>query len=126
MRAKFLWEQGELPAPLFDACPGTKTEWAFDYTGSIYSCTATVGKAGEELGTYYPVVQVNQTVLDQWEDRDVTTVSQCGNCALQLACGGGCGAVAKNTHGSLSAPDCRPVKELLEMGLSHYFPETRG
>jgi uncharacterized protein len=50
--SKFLFEQGELPDPLFDACPGTKTEWAFDYTGKIYSCTATVGKEGEELGTF--------------------------------------------------------------------------
>ena len=54
--SKFLFENGELPDPLFDSCPGCKTEWAFDYTGRIYSCTATVGKPGEELGTFYPEV----------------------------------------------------------------------
>ncbi|MCU0407791.1 MAG: radical SAM protein, partial [Bacteroidales bacterium] len=52
--ARFLSENGELPDPLFDSCPACKTEWAFDYTGRIYSCTATVGKAGEELGTFFP------------------------------------------------------------------------
>ena len=48
--AKFLSENGELPEPLFDACPACKTEWAFDYTGHIFPCTATVGKADESLG----------------------------------------------------------------------------
>ena len=50
--SKFISEQGELPDPLFDACPACKTEWAFDYTGQIYSCTATVGKADESLGLF--------------------------------------------------------------------------
>ncbi len=52
--AKFLSENGTLPDPLFDACPACKTEWAFDYTGNIYSCTATVGKSDESLGSFYP------------------------------------------------------------------------
>ena len=58
--SKFLAENGELPDPLFDSCPACKTEWAFDYTGRIYSCTATVGKADESLGTFYPVVSRNE------------------------------------------------------------------
>ncbi len=35
--SKFLAENGSLPYPLFDACPACKTEWAFDYTGQIFS-----------------------------------------------------------------------------------------
>jgi len=34
---------------------------------------------------------------------------------LALACGGGCGSVSKNKSGLLHSPDCRPVKELLEI-----------
>ena len=94
--ARFLWENGELPDPLFDACPGCKSEWAFDYTGRIYSCTAMVGKNGEELGTFYPEVTRNAARIDEWQARDVTTIPGCRDCAQQLACGGGCGAVAKN------------------------------
>ncbi len=52
--SRFLFERGELPDPLFDACPACKTEWAFDYTGRIYPCTANVGKTGEALGTFFP------------------------------------------------------------------------
>ena len=116
--SRFLFENGELPEPLFDSCPGTKTEWAFDYTGRIYSCTATVGKIDEALGTFYPTIQLDSH--DDWEDRDVTSIPKCTTCSLQLACGGGCASVAKNASGKILAPDCRPVRELMELGLSLY------
>jgi uncharacterized protein len=119
--ASFIAEQGELPDPLFDACPACKTEWAFDYTGHIYSCTATVGKAEESLGTFYPEVTLRHDIVGQWEKRDITAISECRECPVQLACGGGCGAVAKNRSGNICSSDCRPVKELLELGFSAYF-----
>jgi len=119
--SRFLWENGDLPDPLFDSCPGTKTEWAFDYTGRIYSCTATVGKEEEQLGTFYPEVTLKQDIIDEWQERDVTTIEKCKGCNLQLACGGGCGSVAKNQNGSVCSPDCRPVKQLMELGMSAYF-----
>lgn len=118
--AKFLAENGELPEPLFDACPACKTEWAFDYTGQIYSCTATVGKNGESLGTFYPAVSLNESAVRAWENRDVTAIEACRSCELQLACGGGCGSVAKNNNGNLCTTDCRPMKGLLELGLAAY------
>jgi uncharacterized protein len=117
----FLFERGELPDPLFDSCPGCKTEWAFDSTGHIYPCTATVGKEGEEVGTFHPQFRLDPQKIGAWEARDVTAIPECAGCALQLACGGGCAAVAKNRTGRLHAPDCRPVRELLEMGLRLYF-----
>jgi uncharacterized protein len=120
--AKFLAENGELPSPLFDSCPGCKTEWAFDYTGRIYSCTATAGKIEESLGTFYPVVSLKKDTIAEWENRDVLSIPECANCTIQLACGGGCASVSKNKSGRLLSPDCRPVKELLEMGMEYYFP----
>lgn len=122
--SKFLAETGSLPDPLFDACPACKTEWAFDYTGHIYSCTATVGKEDESLGTYYPEVTRKEETIRNWESRDVTAISECSTCNLQLACGGGCGSVAKNRTGSVCSTDCRPVKELLELGFSAYFDKN--
>jgi uncharacterized protein len=119
--ARFLFEQGELPSPLYDACPGTKTEWAFDATGKIYSCTATVGKAAEALGTFHPSVSLDEELVSRWEERDVTAIGACVDCAMRLACGGGCASVAFNRTGDLHGPDCRPVRELLGMGISVYF-----
>lgn len=119
--SKFLAENGELPDPLYDACPACKTEWAFDFTGQIFSCTATVGKEGESLGTFYPGISRKEEMITNWENRDVTTIPECSSCNVQLACGGGCGSVAKNRTGSVCAADCRPVKELMELGFSAYF-----
>jgi len=118
--SKFLFENGDLPDPLFDSCPGCKTEWAFDYSGKIYSCTATAGKAGEELGTFYPEVWLDRDNISEWQQRDVLSIPACKSCNVRLACGGGCASVAKNRENTLHAPDCRPVKELLEMGISLY------
>jgi uncharacterized protein len=119
--SRFLFENGELPDPLFDSCPACKTEWAFDYTGHIYSCTATVGKENESLGTYYPEVSRKEEMIKQWENRDVTAIADCTTCNVQLACGGGCGSVAKNRTGNICSTDCRPVKDLLELGFASYF-----
>ncbi len=119
--SKFLAENGELPEPLFDACPACKTEWAFDYTGQIYSCTATVGKEGEALGTFYPEVSRKEEMITEWENRDITTINECNSCNMQLACGGGCGSVAKNRTGNICSTDCRPVKQLLELGFASYL-----
>lgn len=119
--SKFLAENGSMPEPLFDSCPACKSEWAFDYTGNIYPCTATVGKADESLGTFYPEVTRKQDAISAWENRDVTSIAECKDCSLQLACGGGCGSVAKNRTGNVCSADCRPIKELLEIGFSSYF-----
>jgi uncharacterized protein len=53
--------------------------------------------------------------------RDVVSIAECKECCVQLACGGGCGSVAKNKNGSVCSTDCRPVKELLELGFAFYF-----
>ncbi len=121
--SKFLFEQGEMPEPLFDACTGTKTEWAFDFTGNVYACTATVGKQGESLGTFYPEVKKYTEAAEEWQERDILSIPKCRDCNLSLICGGGCASMAKNYNGSLHSHDCRPVTELLELGIGHYFNE---
>lgn len=120
---RFLSDNGSLPEPLFDDCPACKSEWALDYTGKVYPCTATVGKPGEEIGRFYPEISLNKEAIDQWVKRDITTIDACRNCSIQLACGGGCGSLAKNNHGNLLSPDCRPVKELIGLGASTYFKQ---
>jgi len=118
--ARFLFEQGKLPAPLFDGCPATKTEWAFDATGRIYPCTANVGKAGEAIGTFFPLRRLDAARVEAWQARDVVNIDACSTCNNQLACGGGCGAVSRNQAGRIDAPDCRPVQPLLGLGCALY------
>jgi uncharacterized protein len=118
---RHLFENGKLPAPLFDSCPACKTEWAFDFTGGIYPCTATVGKEDERIGSFYPSRGKNTDRIREWESRDVTMIKACHGCSLRLACGGGCGAVAKNKNGDILTADCRPIAGLVSLGISYYF-----
>ena len=120
---KYISEHEELPMALFDSCPACKTEWAFDFTGTIYSCTATVGNKGDELGTFYPEVSKNETAIESWQNRDITTIEKCRTCDVALACGGGCASVAKNKSGHPNSPDFRPVKELLSLGAAYYLKD---
>ncbi|MBN2442844.1 MAG: radical SAM protein [Spirochaetales bacterium] len=122
--AKHLFENGTLPQPIFDDCPGAKYEWAFDFRGNIYACTATVGKSGEELGTFFPEVKKYDDKIACWEDRDITTIPGCGDCPSQLLCGGGCASLAKNKNGSHLSKDCRPFTELLELGIGLYYDDS--
>lgn len=119
--SKFWSDNGKLPDALFNACPGCKSEWAFDYTGSIYSCAATAGKSEERLGTFYPEVTLENDKVSIWKERDIMKNKQCSGCNLNLVCGGGCATVAKNKTGTLYGCDCRPVKELISLGMSTYF-----
>lgn len=124
--AKHLSEHAALPPPLFDACPGAKTEWALDFEGGIYSCTATVGKPDEQLGTFYPEVRLDEDAVFEWQDRDILAIPECRECNVRLICGGGCGALAKNRKGDLHGPDCRPVAEVAALGVSLYAVEKSG
>ncbi|TDA63801.1 MAG: radical SAM protein [Clostridia bacterium] len=111
---------GEMPLPLFDACPGGKGEWAFDLYGDIYPCTATCGRPEYRLGTFYPQPHLDMAAVAPWQQRSVRTIPACQDCPQALFCGGGCGAMAASNRGSLLAPDCRPVTELLALGAKYY------
>ena len=111
---------GELPPPNFDACPATKKEWAFAPDGSVYGCTATVGNPRYRLGTYAPVVQLDQDAIAVWSKRSVFGIPACAGCELAPVCGGGCGALASEQHGDILGTDCRPVRELLGLGAAYY------
>ncbi|MDA8229286.1 MAG: radical SAM protein [Desulfitobacterium hafniense] len=116
----YLVQTGELYLPSYDTCPACKTEWVFDLYGDIYGCTATTGQDEFKLGTFYPEKTLNQQSVSEWQERSILTIPECKGCEVSLICGGGCGAVAKSKTGKVLAPDCRPIKEILELGVNYY------
>lgn len=119
-------DTGELFIASFDTCPAAKTEWVFDLNGEIYGCTASCGREEYLLGTYYPEVKLNDTAIASWQKRDVQTIEKCKSCKFDVICGGGCGVVAANQNcGNALSPDCRPVQELVEIGIHHYIDDIR-
>jgi uncharacterized protein len=117
---RILAETGALPPPLLDACPATKREWAFDLSGGIWGCTATVGRADLRLGTFHPRVRLDRPRIEEWSGRDVLSIPECRGCAAAPLCGGGCGAVALERTGRVRAPECRPIPALCGLGAEFY------
>jgi uncharacterized protein len=115
-----LVQTGELYLPTYDTCPACKTEWVYDLYGDIYGCTASAGQDEYKLGTFYPEYQINENEVKEWQERSVLTIPECKDCEVSLICGGGCGAIAKNRTGRVQGPDCRPIKQLLTLGLEYY------
>ncbi len=111
---------GELPPANFDACPATKTEWAFGPDGGVFGCTATVGHPAHRLGSYFPEETRDEAAIARWSGRTTFTIPACQGCALAPVCGGGCGAVAWTRTGTPLETDCRPVRELYGLGVRHY------
>ncbi|MFZ3371921.1 MAG: radical SAM protein [Desulfitobacteriaceae bacterium] len=120
---KHLIKTGELYLPTYDTCPACKTEWVFDLYGDIYGCTATTGQEEYKLGTFFPEYHLKEREVKLWQERNILTIPECKACDVSLICGGGCGAVAHNQLGKILAPDCRPIKEVLELGLRYYGDE---
>jgi len=116
-----LFENGTLPFPIFDSCPACKKEWAFDPSGGVYGCTASVGVEKYRLGSFTDpdfLYDLNQE--KEWRTRDVLSIPECRDCSVALSCGGGCGVLADRKNGKIHSPDCRPVRELVTLGLKHY------
>lgn len=119
-------DTGEMYMASFDTCPAAKTEWIFDLNGEIYGCTASCGRKEYQLGTFYPEVSLNKEAINTWKKRDVKNIEKCKSCKYDVICGGGCGVVAANKNGcDPLTPDCRPIQELLEIGVNHYIDDIR-
>ena len=118
---RYLHEKKHLPSPLFKTCPGGRSELVCTNTGKIYPCKAAIMKADECFGTFYPEVTMQTNTLSAWDERDITTIKKCQNCSVQLGCGGGCTIKARDKTGNYLSPNCIPIKQLIETGLSLYF-----
>jgi len=88
MGIRYLVETGEMYLASFDTCPAGKTEWVFDLYGDIYGCTASCGREDFRLGTYWPEVEKNETAIQSWKNRNVTTTEECKSCKYNVGCVG--------------------------------------
>ncbi len=119
-------DTGELYMASFDTCPAAKTEWVFDLNGEIYGCTASCGRREYLLGTFYPTVTLDADAAAKWQKRSAKTIGKCQSCQYDVLCGGGCGVISANQNsGDPLTPDCRPIQELLEIGVNHYIDDIR-
>jgi uncharacterized protein len=115
-----LVNSGEMYIPNFDSCPAGKSELVCDFDGKIYGCTASCGRDGYELGTFYPAVKLDFDQIKPWRERSIKTIGECMDCSVGVLCGGGCGVIANEQNGSVMSPNCKPVKAILDQGIRYY------
>ncbi|MEN6463404.1 MAG: DUF5714 domain-containing protein [Syntrophomonas sp.] len=120
---RHLVDTGEMYMASFDTCPAAKTEWVFDLHGDIYGCTASCGRQEYKLGTFFPEVALKNEEVTQWQLRNVNNIEECKDCRFNVVCGGGCGVIAANRQGKILSPDCRPIQDLLNIGVNYYQKE---
>lgn len=113
-------KEGEMYVPSFDTCPAGKSEFVFDSSGSIFGCTASCGRDGYELGSFYPEVKWNNEELRAWKSRNILNIEECKECSVGVICGGGCGVIAKDREGKVHSPNCKPIKEVMDIGIQYY------
>jgi len=111
--------------PIFDACPGTKLEYALDAVGKVYPCSLGVGMEEFLVGEYYPEIKFYPDKLNKWQGRNIFSNSECKECSVSLLCGGGCPRDALEKKGSPHTSACRPVKQNLEEGITYYFSKIK-
>jgi uncharacterized protein len=115
-----LIENKEMYLPNFDSCPAAKSEYVFDGTGKIYGCTASCGRDGYDIGTYYPEVKFYEDKAAEWRKRSILEIEDCLKCNVGVVCGGGCGMISKEKNGTALSPNCKPVKEIMDIGINYY------
>jgi uncharacterized protein len=115
-----LVSNGEMYQPSFDTCPAAKSEWVFDAAGNIHGCTASCGRDDYRLGLYFPAVVMNEVAIKEWTDRNIFTIPKCRSCDVAVVCGGGCGVIAKDREGKVQAPNCKPIKAVMDEGIRYY------
>lgn len=115
-----LVEENEMYIPSFDTCPGAKSEYVFDASGKIYSCTASCGREGYALGTFYPELKFDLKETQRWTERSILTIPECRECPVGVVCGGGCAVIAREQNGDIQSPNCKPVKEIMDTGIRYY------
>jgi len=72
------------------------------------------------VGTYAPAIGRDEAVIARWRERNVFTIPDCQGSSVATVGGGGCGDVAADRKGAVTAPDCRPVQALLGLGARYY------
>jgi uncharacterized protein len=116
-------DSGEMYVPSFDTCPAGKSEFVFDASGNIFGCTASCGREGYALGTYFPALKFDELALRDWQTRNILNIPECVDCSVGVVCGGGCGVIAKDRNGKVHSANCKPIKEVMDIGINYYKKE---
>jgi uncharacterized protein len=117
--------QGKKPIkfPRFWFCDAHTGLQLYDPFGNIYSCNELVGRNESLIGRYWPNLEMDESKLEQWQQRNVFSMKTCSHCKYNLLCGGGCACQAFKTKNDMAEAVCWDIKGFLQEYISIYFKE---
>ena len=107
-----------IEVPKIHHCPSySKHVFVFTANGRIYLCNEEVGRDSACHGGYDGKYEFYKAGMDNYYQRDITTLPKCRDCAFAFFCGGGCGAHAGIGHQS---HNCLTIKEDFKAVVNKY------
>lgn len=98
------------------------SNYTIDPNGVLFKCWDHVGIDEHRMGTIRDDAAVSLTPkYFEWMSRDALEISECRECILLPACGGGCAAISYAEKGTYKAPGCFRVKYIIEDQLKIYL-----
>lgn len=95
-----------------------------DPYGDIYKCYDEAGREEFKVGEIREGrVRWFQEKLKTYLSRNVSTINQCLDCSVALACGGECGSMAKAKYQDYFTPYCNDAKPMILDAIKHLYQE---
>jgi uncharacterized protein len=86
----------------------------FHPDGSVYPCPEVLGQPRHAIGTYDPVLVLDEARAAPWRQQTVLGRESCHTCPISTFCGGGCRLAAISENGTGDVPACEHARELVQ------------
>jgi uncharacterized protein len=98
----------------------TNYAYLIDPSADVYKCEGLAGVSDHKMGTIDGEGKMVPTAkYYELMSRDPLTFSECSNCNLLPACGGGCPALAYDKFGTYNKAFCLSIKHVLEQQVKY-------
>lgn len=82
--------------------------------GYMYTCSEAAGLKEYSVGKYYPNLELNEDMIEQWKNRTIFKIDKCSKCNIATLCGGGCSFAALKANGKVDSPFCGETRKVID------------
>jgi len=126
---EYLAKNGKLPLPITKFCHTNRgNQFSLSLLGNFFTCCCMNGCSLNEYetGRFYPTLQLNEIILEDFISRDITKLSLCSQCSIALLCGGGCTRLVLQNGKRLKCDNvCPPMANMdyIQVLADYYMPK---
>jgi len=108
--------------PTIWRCEAVLGQLVFDPLGDLYTCFEGAGNEKAKIGSYSPLLEINEKQDKQWKDLNAINNTYCRSCSSRFVCSSGCPWHIVGQE----ATECLPVKEEIRLAWNYYAPRVLG